>query len=75
MPTGIVKHWSERGFGFIRSDDGERFFHVSDFRGDQDTIERDLEVVFDIGQGRDGRPVAVNVRPVNGAAAIVFGDR
>ena len=73
---GTVKHWDQsRGFRFLRTSDGDQFFHVSEFRGDQDSIEEGLEVEFELGQGRDGRPCAVNMRPANAAAALVLGDR
>jgi hypothetical protein len=42
-------------------------------RNDAD-IRGGLEVDFEFGAGRDGRPCAVNVRPVNAAMAIEFGD-
>jgi CspA family cold shock protein len=64
---GTVKFFnSDRGYGFIRSREaGELFFHVSRFDGDEDTIERDLPVEFDLGEGEKG-VMAVNIRPANG---------
>ena len=61
---GVVKFFdSNRAFGFISPADGSKdlFFHqdnVSDFA----KLRQDDMVSFDAGEGRDGRPRALNVR-------------
>lgn len=62
MPQGTVKWFDpEKGFGFIKPDDGssDLFVHHSETNGipitEGDTVE------FEIGQGRKG-PCAVNVK-------------
>ena len=60
---GKVKFFdSEKGFGFIKPDDGGRdlFVHQS---GLIDQIEDDDEVTYEIGEGKKG-PTAVDVRRV-----------
>ena len=69
MRTGTVRYWkSEKGFGFVRPDDGsdDLFVHISAFvgiRADAPSVGTPVE--FDIGTGRDGRPCAINVAPMN----------
>jgi len=46
MTKGTIKRLMERGFGFIKGE-GE---------------EEGQEIEFEVGQGRDGRKQAVNVR-------------
>ena len=71
MPTGTIKKLvKDRGFGFIRAEDGrELFFHRSALRGVEfESLSEGQSVEFDIekqGGGRgpqDKRPRAVNVR-------------
>ncbi len=66
MPAGKVKKIvSEKGFGFIRPDDGgaDVFFHHSSLVGLQiEEIGMGDSVTFDVEAGRDGKgPRAVNV--------------
>jgi cold shock CspA family protein len=77
MSTGKINTWnSERGFGFLRTDDGDRiFFHISAWQGDQEDIEQGATVQFKMSNDRNGRPCAINVRPVDAAAAALFADR
>jgi CspA family cold shock protein len=60
MKKGIVKFINEeRGFGFIRTEDGEEIFvHVS---GLIDEIKEKDHVVFEVRQGKKGLS-AVNVK-------------
>ncbi|HVB04141.1 MAG TPA: cold shock domain-containing protein [Chitinophagaceae bacterium] len=60
MKKGIVKFINEeRGFGFIRTEEGEEIFvHVS---GLIDEIKEKDHVVFEVRQGKKGLS-AVNVR-------------
>jgi len=64
MPTGKVKMFNEeRGFGFIKPDDGSAdiFFHVSDLR-EGDEIAKDKAVTFEVGvDPKSGKTKAVSV--------------
>ncbi len=66
MPrTGTLRTWNEdRGFGFIAPADGGRelFVHISAFPrdGSRPTVGEVLS--FDVGQGKDGKLQAVQVR-------------
>ena len=60
--TGTVKFFNEtKGFGFITTDDGDVFVHVSNIVGDA-TLSEGQAVEFEVGAGRKG-PEATNVRP------------
>ncbi len=53
MAKGTIARLMDRGFGFIKTEEGgDLFFHRSELEG----------VEFEKGQGRDGRPEAVKVR-------------
>ncbi len=60
MKQGTVKFFNEsKGFGFIRSDDGQEIFvHVT---GLGDKIKEGDKVTFDVTQGKKGLN-AVNVK-------------
>jgi len=64
MPTGKVKMFNEqRGFGFIRPDDGgaDIFFHVSALR-DGDEISEGKAVNFETGpDSKTGKIKAISV--------------
>ena len=68
MTGTIVRLKLDKGFGFIaRSGEPEAlFFHVHALQGgllwDEALLER--RVSFDMGKGRDGRPRAEFVRPI-----------
>ncbi len=59
--TGTVKFYNEsKGFGFIKSDDGEEIFvHVTGLAGDR--IKENDSVTFEVQQGKKGLN-AVNVK-------------
>lgn len=58
---GTIKHYSERGFGFVVSEDGQdRFFHISEFVADDEPTKGE-RVSFIEEVGRDGRPRARQV--------------
>jgi cold shock CspA family protein len=64
---GTIKNWkAERGFGFIqREGEDDVFCHIRDLSESfGDAPPRGTPVEFELGEGRDGRPVAKNVRPV-----------
>lgn len=63
--VGKVKNYNtDKGFGFLQTDDGDLFFHISQVvdRGEVQVGER---FEFQLGEGRDGRPAAVNLRVVS----------
>ena len=58
---------AERGFGFIKQDDGsiDIFMHITSLLSsgvDPDNLAKGDQLVYDIGHGRDGRLAAANVR-------------
>jgi CspA family cold shock protein len=64
MPTGKIKMFNEdKGFGFIKPDDGggDVFFHVSALR-EGDEIAKDKTVSFEVGvDKKSGKTKAVSV--------------
>ena len=67
MPTGTVKFFNnEKGFGFIRPDDGSRdvFVHVSAVtRSGLNTLSEGQRVSFDVEPDQRGKgPKAVNLQ-------------
>ena len=62
---GTIKKWKdESGFGFIAPDDRspDLFFHHSEIRPTKSHIPKVGETcTFELGTGRDGKPVAVKV--------------
>jgi CspA family cold shock protein len=65
MPKGTIRRLMDRGFGFIKTEDEtDLFFHRNDLEGVEfSSLSEGQEVEFEKGQGRDGRPAAVKVRP------------
>ncbi len=61
MATGTVKFYNTtKGFGFIKSDDGQEFFvHATGINEGQQLNENDA-VSYDVEEGKKG-PMAVNV--------------
>ena len=64
MPKGKIRRLMERGFGFIKAEEGEDlFFHRNELEGVEfNNLSEGQEVEFEKGQGRDGRLAAVKVR-------------
>ncbi len=64
MTKGTIKKLTDRGFGFITAEGEEDlFFHSNSLEGVEfNSLSEGQEVQFEEGQGRDGRPAAVNVR-------------
>ncbi|MFZ4552540.1 MAG: cold shock domain-containing protein [Aquabacterium sp.] len=61
---GILRSWNDdKGFGFIAPRDGGRelFVHISAFArdGSRPTVGESLS--YELGQGKDGRPQAINI--------------
>ena len=65
MPQGTIKKLvSDRGFGFIKGDADELFFHSSEVEGGMfDSLQEGQMVDYEVGQGKKG-PCATGVRPV-----------
>ena len=63
MAKGIIARLMDRGFGFIKAEEGEDlFFHRNSLEGVEfNSLSEGQEVEFEKGQGRDGRPAAVKV--------------
>lgn len=68
MKTGKVKWFSDmRGYGFITDEDGnDVFVHYSSIimEGRKSLDENDI-VEFEMGEGKDGRTQAVNVKRIS----------
>ncbi len=64
MTKGTIKKLTDRGFGFINAEGEEDlFFHSNSLEGVEfNSLSEGQEVEFEKGQGREGRPAAVNVR-------------
>ena len=63
MPEGTIRKLAEKGFGFISSDTGDVFFHLSSLVDCQfDELSIGQKVQYEIGEGPKG-PRAENVRP------------
>lgn len=66
MPFGKIKNFNaERGYGFIRPDDGgpEIFTHITKIEN-QVAPEPGSRVLYDVAPGRDGRQAAVDVKVI-----------
>jgi len=64
MPKGTIARVMDRGFGFIKTEEGsDLFFHSNDLEGVEfNSLQAGQEVEYDKGEGREGRPAAVKVR-------------
>ena len=64
MAKGTIARLMDRGFGFIKTEEGgDLFFHRNELEGVEfNNLSEGQEVEFEKGQGRDGRPAAVKVR-------------
>jgi CspA family cold shock protein len=65
MPQGTIKKLvADRGFGFIKGDQGEIFFHHSEVQGVAfEDLHEGQKVEYQIGEGKKG-PCATFVRVV-----------
>jgi CspA family cold shock protein len=62
MPQGTIKKLTDRGFGFIKGEQGEIFFHQSALVDtDFDSLSEGQQVEYTEGQGPKG-PCAENVK-------------
>jgi len=63
MAKGTIARLMDRGFGFIKTEEGDLFFHRNELEGVEfNSLSEGQEVEFEKGQGRDGRPCAVKVK-------------
>lgn len=64
MPKGTIRRLIDGSYGFItREGEEDLFFHRNDLQGvEYGSLREGQEVEFEVGQGRDGRQQAVNVR-------------
>ncbi len=64
MQQGTIKFYNDqKGFGFITYADGDIFFHIKQCEEGY-LPEQDDAVSFEVVDGRDGRPSAINVAHV-----------
>ena len=65
MPQGTIKKLvSDRGFGFIKGERDEMFFHHSEVKGvTMEELQDGQMVEYQVGQGKKG-PCATSVRVV-----------
>ena len=64
MPQGTIKKLvTERGFGFIKTNGNDLFFHNSEVQGEGfDSLREGQTVDYQEGQGKQG-PCATAVKP------------
>ncbi len=64
MSKGTIARLMDRGFGFIKPEEGkDLFFHRSEIEGVEfSSLHEGQEVEFEMGQDSKGRPQAVKVR-------------
>ncbi len=64
MPKGTIRQIIDRGFGFIKTDDGkDLFFHRNEVEGVEfSNLRIGQAVEFEMGQDKKGRPQAVKVK-------------
>lgn len=62
MAEGTIRKLAEKGFGFISSDKGDVFFHMSSLENTRfEELSVGQKVSYEIGQGPKG-PRAENVK-------------
>ncbi len=63
MPTGTIKKLTDKGYGFINTDKGDLFFHMSAVQeGSYQDLYEGQTVEYEEGQGPKG-PRAESVKP------------
>jgi tetratricopeptide (TPR) repeat protein len=63
-PVGRVKvYFEDRGFGFleVKGSKDDLFFHITDVQG-RDSVQVGEHLEYEVGEGKDGRPRAINLR-------------
>ena len=63
MPKGTIRQLTDRGFGFITTEDGkDLFFHRNEIEGVEfSSLRAGQGVQFELGQDKKGRTQAVKV--------------
>ena len=65
MPTGKVKFFNtEKGFGFIRPDDGSAdvFVHITEVhKAGMESLTENQAIAYEMKEGRDGRAAAASL--------------
>jgi len=65
MPVGTIKKLTDRGFGFIKTSNGELFFHMSAVQGcAYEDLREGQSVEYTEGHGPKG-PRAETVKPAS----------
>jgi CspA family cold shock protein len=65
VSQGTIKKLTDKGFGFIKGDAGELFFHSSSVEGASfEALREGQAVEYNEGRGPKG-PRAENVRPLD----------
>jgi len=64
MPKGTIRQLMDRGFGFIKTEEGkDLFFHRNEIEGVEfSSFRAGQEAEFEMGQDSKGRPQAVKVK-------------
>ncbi len=67
MSKGTIARVTDRGFGFIKSEEGaDLFFHRNDLEGVEfNSLQVGQEVEYEKSEGKEGRPAAVKVRLID----------
>ncbi len=67
MSKGTIARVMDRGFGFIKTEEGaDLFFHRNDLEGVEfNSLQAGQEVEYEKSEGKEGRPAAVKVRLIN----------
>jgi CspA family cold shock protein len=63
---GIVRRWTDKGYGFVKADDGQEYFaHIRSVREyDHDDLLEGTRIEFDVGPSRrhPGKFDAVDIK-------------
>ena len=65
MTQGTIK-MLKNGFGFLKTEEGDVFFHANNLVDgvEYDSLEEGMTLSFEMGEGRDGKPQAINIEVV-----------
>ena len=70
MPKGTIRQVIDRGYGFIKTEEGkDLFFHRNQIEGVEfSNLRAGQEVEFEMGHDKKGRPHAAKVRLIEAKA-------